>query len=696
MLAGLARRGWATALGVALVAGLLVPEPDRDELAASGLAHVLLGDFEATTEQRREGLERATLLGALESAADTTGLHAVAIRIARPSAHAPWDATPFVRAVRSILNRTSEARRQRGLPGLVLVSEPGSGAVTLELELLEEEGGLEVRGTVAGEPFGRVHEEDPWRAPGRGSLIPALLAISVALIWRRPLLALFAGICIGAVLLEVTRTDSILPALGSGLLDVLRVFLWNELMDSFRIEIVGFVVALLAMVGVMTRSGGFDAIVAGIGRFADGVRSTLAATFGLGLLVFFDDYANCLLVGSTMRPLTDRMRISREKLAYIVDSTAAPVAGISILSTWIAFEVSTYAPQLPAVGIALNPYAVFLQTLPYRFYCLLTLALVALVIFTGRDFGPMWKAEHRARSTGALVRPGGRPLGSETGRVQPSPLPPSWIRGLMPIATVLVVTLEEIFRAGGGWALTGAELFSLQQMAEIFFAGSGARPIFFGSVAGLVVASALARLHIPGGEIVRSALTSTSTLGFAIVLLLEAWMIGAVCRDLHTADYLVALFSGGVEPVLFPSLLFVVSGLVAFATGSSWSTMAILLPNVVALAASVGAEHEIGSVGMVLVSLGAVLEGAIFGDHCSPISDTTVLASVSAASDHVDHVRTQAPYALLAAGVAIVAGYIPTVAWGGWGFAFAMGTGLSALALVVVVVGKPVLEGTSG
>jgi Na+/H+ antiporter NhaC len=576
--------------------------------------------------------------------------------------------------------------------------------------------------------------------------------------------ALFIGIWVGAVGVAMGRGLSTVGAVVWGLVDVFGVYLRNEVVNSFRIEIIGFVVALLAMVGVMSRCGGVEAMVDALRQYARGVRSTLAATFGMGLLLFFDDYANCVLVGSTMRPLTDRMRISREKLSYIVDSTAAPVAGISVLSTWVAVEVSTYSAQLPGVGITENAYAIFLQTIPFRFYCLFTLAFVGLLIATGRDFGAMRLAEKRARTTGALVRPGGTPVVSEElTRIEPSgAVPPDWKKGAFPLLAVVAVTMLEIFRVGGGFGVLAEDpgaLLRLEGIAPILFAGSGAGPIFVGALVGLFVATFLAgsnvvrialttglvaslalkarleallapwvtpdlvgyaavglglaaiailvaaalrrggartsRPHLAWSEMSRSAVLSTRSLGFAVVLLFEAWMIGAVCEDLNTADYLSALVSGAVIPALLPTVLFCVAGLVAFSTGSSWSTMGILLPNVVGLSAAIGMEHPIGSVGMVIVCIGAVLEGSILGDHCSPISDTTVLSSVSSASDHIDHVRTQAPYALLTAAAAIAFGYIPTLLVDWWSFGLAMTSGIGAMALVLLLLGRATPESAS-
>ena len=639
------------------------------------------------------------------------------------------------------------------------INAPGQAAdATLGLEVREsrDEVRLElelVRGDLRS-PLGSL---GPRELVGRSALVPPLLAISVALILRRTLLALFLGVWAGATIAGSAEQSWPGAALLGGLRDVPAVYLRRELLDSFRIEIIGFVVALVGMVGVMSRAGSMQGLVDLILRYARGVRSALLATFGMGLMLFFDDYSNCLIVGNSMRPLTDRLRISREKLAYVVDSTAAPVAGLSVLSTWIAFEVSTYSAQLPAAGIADSAYAVFLQTIPFRFYSLFALGFVLLVILTGRDFGPMRAAESRARSTGQVIRPGGTPTvsGSMT-RMEPSATGPRLARGaLLPIAAVIAVTVEEIFRTGGGFTLLAdspAKLLSLASLTDLLAAGGGAAPIFAGATVGLALAAFLAgsnslrlalaagglsalllagpaaraldlvlpqslvaysampliflvtsaavglgavragvstrRLALPWGEIWRAALGSTRAVGVAVSLLFLAWMIGRVCEDVGTADYLLALTSGRVPPLALPVLLFAVACLVSFATGTSWGTMSILLPNVVVLAAAVGATHFVGPKGMVLVCIGAVLEGSIFGDHCSPISDTTVLSSVSTAADHMDHVRTQMPYALTAASVAVLAGYLPALGFEFWSLPLAILSGTALMLALLLLVGR--------
>jgi len=490
------------------------------------------------------------------------------------------------------------------------------------------------------------------------ALLPPLVAIGVALATRRTLLALFLGVWSGAVARPWLAGEGVGTALVSGSFDVFRVYLWNEASDSFRIEILGFIAALLAMVAVMSRAGGVAGLVDLALRYARGRRSAMLLTWGSGLAVFFDDLANCMLVGSSLRPLCDRLRISREKLAYLVDSTAAPVAGLSLLSTWVAFQISLYEPLLPSVGIERDALMVFAASLPYRSYCWLALAFGGLVAWTGRDFGPMRRAEERATRTGELVRPGARaPLAEDLVRMEPAPgMPRAPRRAWLPVAVTLLVTA-----VGVAWT------------------GNGAWSIFLGSLAGLLSAVTLASLP-PGlapREILRAMAASGSTLGYAVTLLFLAWMIGAVCRDVGTADTLVALLGERLPAAALPLLLFLIAAAVAFATGSSWSTMSILVPNAVPLAAALGgAQGEL----LVLLAIGAVLDGAIFGDHCSPISDTTVLSSVASGCDHLDHVRTQLPYALAVAVVAAAVGYAPALLWPAWGAWPGLAAGVALLA----------------
>ncbi|MDP6540362.1 MAG: Na+/H+ antiporter NhaC family protein [Planctomycetota bacterium] len=647
-----------------LLAGVFVlPEPPPARLATLDVPELI-----ATAEARGPGGEAvplsALLLGsdAFEATGPDGGRLALgAVRAFADGAREPQaDASLRAALARALREAAGEADLALVIAGEEAPVESGG----LEVELQASDGQLVLSWRVAS--AAPTEHTSPWTPPSKRSLLPPVVAIGLALLLRRPVPALFLGVLTAAFLLRFESGEGLLTSAGGGLVDLFGTFLREQLVDSERQYIIVFVVAMLAMVGVVTRNGGLRGIMNLVARIAGGVRRTQIAAYLMGLAVFFDDYANTILVGSTMRPLTDKLRIAREKLAYVVDSTAAPVAGISIFSTWIAFEVSTFSAQLPLAGLSPSDgYAVFLETLPYRFYCIFSLVLVAVVVIGGRDFGPMLAAERRARTTGALVRPGGEPMVSD---IATTMRPAEGVgtrahRALVPLGAFLFVTLFEIARRGGAFDMSAERLFSLEGVTAVLFDGSGSKPLAIGSSTGLGLAVLFSLAAGLRGEILDAAWKTLRAMGVALVILYLAWMLGAACGEVGTARFLTAALGDMAAPLVLPAVLFVLSGAVAFATGSSWGTMSILLPLVVGLSFSLGQSVEVAGAPaghfLMVLSIGAVLEGSIFGDHCSPISDTTVLSSVAAASDHIDHVRTQAPYAILAMTVAMLAGYLP-------------------------------------
>ena len=548
-----------------------------------------------------------------------------------------------------------------------VVEDLRSDSNGLLFEGQQGEQGLSLTVTLPGGGLVQAKKSE-WRPPTRLSLLPPLVAIALAILLRKPVPALLAGVFAGSILARTHGGESFLSALFPGSIDVGRKYIWNEVVDTDRMMIVSFVIFMLAMVGVVTRAGGIQGLMDRIARLASDARKSQIATWLMGLVIFFDDYANTILVGTTMRPLTDRFKVAREKLAYIVDSTAAPVAGISILSTWIAFEVSTFSTQLPSAGLATGDgYAVFLQTLPYRFYCLFTLFFVGLVVFTGRDFGPMLKAERRARA-GQLLREGAKPMvGKEATDLAPAPhVRPRSAVAIWPVLTFVLATLGIILKDGdalGHWR--AGDLFTIEGATAVLYDGSGFAPLMWASLAGYVLALILgAVVGLGPREMLSASWSSLRSMGIGLAILYLAWSIGSICSDLGTAAYLSSILDNALNPLMLPLVLFLLSGFVAFATGSSWSTMTILLPLVVGISFRLGESVELGGYMLMVISIGAVLEGAIFGDHCSPISDTTVMSSIASASDHIDHVRTQTPYALVTMVVAMVCGYLPATILG--------------------------------
>ena len=561
-----------------------------------------------------------------------------------------------VRSLRAIVSEDGMAANARA--PLEVVFKPTEGFRGTALATTLREGELEL---VLANPDGETFRARmAYRPPTQLSLLPPLVAIFLAILFRRPIVALLAGVVTGAFL-RAHGSGLAAPEAGqAAVLDVGRKYFWDQLVDPGRIEIILFVVFMLALVGVITRAGGIQGLMNRIARLASSLRRTQIATWLMGLAVFFDDYANAILVGTTMRPLADRHRMAREKLAYIVDSTSAPVAGISLFSTWIAFEVSTFSAQLPDAGLAASDgYMVFLRTLPYRFYCLLTLFFVGLLVLTGRAFGPMLAAEERALG-GQVLRDGATPMvsGKATELAAVDHVRPRARIALFPLGVFVFGTIGWILFRGGFFSADFAA-GRIESWNRVLQEGSGSEPLMYGALAGLGTAALLGLAAGLGAEVLRAAWASVRSMSVAIAILYLAWMIGAVCQDLSTAVYLSALARESLPSIVLPLILFLLSAVVAFSTGSSWSTMTILLPIVIGLAYNLGAVGPMGGVALVVMSIGAVLEGAIFGDHCSPISDTTVMSSIASASDHIDHVRTQMPYAVLVMVVSTVFGYFP-------------------------------------
>ncbi|MBK8096603.1 MAG: hypothetical protein IPK26_05815 [Planctomycetes bacterium] len=535
---------------------------------------------------------------------------------------------------------------------------------------------------------------------GRESLLPAFVAIVLAVLTQRVLLALAAGCLAGGIAWAFTLhpqagSRSTLQKLADGAFQFVGDALWRRsLCEDFYVRITLFVVFLFMAIGLMTRCGGIQGLVDRIARFASGpVRSQLCA-FATGLSMFFDDYSSCIVTGTTMQPLTDRAGVSREKLAWIVDSTAAPIASLSVFSTWIAYEMSQYRVPLTQVTrpdgrpyAATEAFAVFLQTMPYRFYCVFALFMVFLCIVLRRDFGPMLAAERRARHLGKPLADDARPMaGTGLGDAAPAAGTPTRARNaLLPLLVLVLGTIGIMLWQGSRqWqARTDEDSGFVGGLRFLLANAQSDWALLLASVSAwlLVIALIVGQRLLPSRAIVATSLRATRALGLAFGILFLAWSLGHLCRDLGTSIWLTAAFRDWMSAAALPLVLFFSACLIAFATGTSYGTMAILLPNVVVLAHQIGTEAQFtgsaaaGGPALMLLSIGAVLEGAIFGDHCSPISDTTVLSSLGSRCDHLAHVQTQMPYAVLTMLVAATCGYLPMVLIGPqwWPLAWAGG-----------------------
>lgn len=545
---------------------------------------------------------------------------------------------------------------------------------------------------------GSVRSTAPARAiPGFLSILPPLLAIVLALWLRQVVISLYAGIWLGAVF--YFDYDVI-----GGVFRVIDYFIVKGLSETSHIQIIVFSMLFGGMVGVISKNGGTTGIANLITRYAKTARGGQLATLGMAFVIFFDDYANVLVRGNLMRPITDKLRVSREKLSFIVDAGAATVASIMIISTWIGYEVGLIEQGLKMIGSPEDAYSVFLQTIPFRFYPIFTLILVFLVGWMGRDFGPMLQAERRARTTGAVMREGSHPAGDpahatggDAGRLDAAAaadVRARWYNGLLPIITILLVGLFGLYKTGTE-ALAAAGITDYG-VGTIISKSDSYAALLWASLSGCIVAIALTvgQGIMKATEALDAWFNGVQSMLLAMLILILAWSIGSVTQELHTADYLVQVMRGSIEPHWLPVLTFLIAAIISFATGTSWGTMAIMMPLVITLGHSMSIEAGLDALNHQIILHGvisSVLAGAVFGDHCSPISDTTILSSMASGCDHVDHVRTQLPYAVLAAVVGMLVGDIPTA----YGLSPWVSIAVGSLLLVgfLLVFGKKVDSG---
>lgn len=511
--------------------------------------------------------------------------------------------------------------------------------------------------------------------PGILSLLPAIIAITFAFLLRQVIPAIFAGLWTGAILVHGIS----IKGLWQGLLDSVGVYILNALADKDHMSIIIFSLMIGGMVGIISRNGGMAGIVRSLSAIASTRERGQIATSLLGTAIFFDDYANTMVVGNTMRPITDRLKISREKLAYLVDSTAAPIASIALVTTWIGFQVGLIDDATRDLdGITQSGYAIFLSALPYGFYSILAIVFVYLIAASGRDFGPMLEAEQNA----ATSVPGYEGPTSETPEA-----PARAINALLPLGVLILGTLAGIYWTGK------AGLSETASLLDIIGNGNSYQAMLWSSTLAVITAIAMSLItrSLALEEALNAWMEGLKVLVPAVIILTLAWSLAGVNEALHTAEFLSTTLSGQIAPALLPTLIFVLAASMAFATGSSWGVMGILIPLAVPLAWAVLAPTgvDVASSPIFLASTAALLSGAVWGDHCSPISDTTILSSMASGCDHIAHIKTQIPYALTVGIVAILAGSLPA----GFGVPvwLCLAAGVSVLVGIIAIFGKPVI-----
>lgn len=482
------------------------------------------------------------------------------------------------------------------------------------------------------------------------ALWPSVLAVGLAFVTRDIYLALFAGAFSGAILIQ---NGNVFAAF----LDLFARYLIPALKDPWNLSVLIFTLLMGGLVELLNRGGGMAALT---GRFLRGSRdrrSTGLAVYGMGLLVFIDGLANAMLIGKSMRPITDRVGMSRAKLAFIVDSTSSPIAGLSLISTWVAYEMSVIKQGLENTGIPkllneVSPFQLLVQSLPFRYYNWFLLALVLLIIWLRRDFGPMRAAE----ATAAADHASKATTSSATNPAAPTAS--VWL-ALVPLILLVGGVFLGLFVQGGGLDRS----LTLANVIAAFGRADAALVFVWVTAFASLVAMVLNRLGgTPEGRVrvVPAFFEGMQQMFLPMLILVFAWMLNGVIKELGAAQYLASMLEAYVPFFCLPALVFITAALVSFSTGTSWGTMTIVMPLVIPLAATLSGLVEGGPItpGFIAV-IGAVLAGAVFGDHCSPISDTTIVSAFSSECDVMEHVRTQMPYALTAAGLAVIVGYLP-------------------------------------
>ncbi len=491
--------------------------------------------------------------------------------------------------------------------------------------------------------------------PGWISILPPLLAIFLSLIFREVLISLFAGIYLGAIFLYDYH-------LFAAFMRVVDTILINVLVNRDHVIIIIFTLLIGGVVGIISANGGTMGLADKIVKWAKTPRSGMIVSWLMGVIIFFDDYSNSLIVGNMMRPITDKLRISREKLAYIVDSTAAPVASLVVISTWIGYELGLIGDGLKIVGVNLTAYDVFLQSLLYRFYPIAALVFVFLNAYTERDFGPMLKAEKRARKEGVKNEAfdvGNNIIGIETFEHDK----PRWYNAIVPILVILLGTMIGLYISGkNALQSEGIKLYDLQ---DVISNSNSYYALLWGSFAAVVTALIMTVVQKLRklSDTMNAFMKGMQSLLVAVVILVFAWGISTITAELHTADYLISVIVGNIDIRFLSSLVFIVCAITSFSTGTSWGTMAIVMPIVIPLTYKMGGIAGLTPemINVTLYSVvGSVLAGSVFGDHCSPIADTTILSSLASGCNHIEHVRTQLPYAIFVGILSVLFGTLLT------------------------------------
>lgn len=523
------------------------------------------------------------------------------------------------------------------------------------------------------------------------SILPPLLAILFAIVFKEVISSLFIGILSGVFL----HIHFMFPEknLLSGFFLSITDYLIPSIADPDHVSVIVFSLLIGGTVAVISRNGGMVGMVKHISRYAKTPRSAQMVSWVLGVVIFFDDYANTLVVGNTMRPVTDKLKVSREKLAYIVDATAAPVASVAFVTTWIGAQLGYIQDGIDTIdGLNASPYSVFIESLKYAFYPFFTLAFMWMLIRSKKDFGPMLKAERKSRKLDQVNQKVIH--NEEIQALDPDEhAPKRAFNAVIPILVLIFGTMASLWITGFSESIwTDPEKGFWSKVSGIIGNADSYKSLLWSSTAALTVSILLSvsqrilKLH----DTMTTVMKGFGFMLNAIIILCLAWTLSMLTDHLETAQFITSILQTlDANPVWFPAITFILASLVSFSTGSSWSTMAILypmlLPAMWLLCIEQGLEHQV-TLELFFNVVSCVLAGSVLGDHCSPISDTTILSSLSTSCNHLSHVRTQMPYALTVGGISILLGTIPAAFGISTWFLYPLG--FLAIYLIIRIFGR--------
>ena len=530
------------------------------------------------------------------------------------------------------------------------------------------------------------------------TLIPPVAAIVLAFITKDVILSLFLGVLSGTFLIGMVDQNIAASALFA--FTDLCSRMVKSMADTWNAGILLQVMCIGGLIALVTKSGGTKALALWLSKHADTPVLGQIYTWLMGIVIFFDDYANALIVGPIMRPLMDKFKISRAKFAFIIDATAAPITGIAVISTWVGVEISAIKEAYSQIGVEnINAFTVFVETIPYRFYNIFMIFFVVATAVMSREFGSMYRAEIASRGGKSGAADFKIKNLEDQIFVPKEGVALRKLNAIIPLGAMIVLSVIGFYLNGysslEGEALEAVKAapLSFTSIRTAFSAADASVVLFQSALFSSIIAVALGIAQKIYGvkEAIEVWVGGWKSMLNTVIILLFAWSLSSVIKELGTSRYLVELLSDATPRFALAIVIFVLSSFISFSTGTSFGTMGIVTPLAVPLAHAVGQKYGLSGEEFhvfMCVNISAVLTGAIFGDHCSPISDTTILSSMGAGCDHIEHVSTQMTYALVVCGISIVCGYLPA----GFGLSVwaCLILGIAAIILLLRVVGKRV------